>query len=120
MRASLPDTNTRLSCSGIGPPHPTTDTPVKGAPLRSSTCPPAPPQLPQAAPYLSAINTGSRTAVNLYGDLVGSTGLLVGVREASGVRVGTGVSGGRVANDWNVCIGVGVQVGGSVDLGTCV
>src|SRR5512137_2057904 len=98
MRASLPDTNTRLSCSPMGPPHPTMVTPGKGAPFRSSTCPPTPPQLPQAAPYLSAVKTGSRTAVNLYGDRVGSAGLLVGVRDDNGVRVGTGVSTGRVAS----------------------
>jgi len=55
-------------------------------------------QLPQAAPYLSAVNTGARTNVNLYGDFVGSAGLLVGARDASGVRVGAGVSTGRVAN----------------------
>jgi hypothetical protein len=39
------------------------------------------------------------------------------VREASGVRVGTGVSGGRVARSWYVCTGVGVHVGGKVALG---
>ncbi len=54
--------------------------------------------------------------MNLYGDFVGKAGLLVGVREASGVRVGTGVSGGRVANGGYVCTAVGVQVGGKVAL----
>jgi hypothetical protein len=53
----------------------------------------------------------------LYGDLVGSAGLLVGVREALGVRVDTGVSAARVEIGLKVTSGVGVHVAGNVGLG---
>src|SRR3990170_408570 len=95
MRLLLPDTNTRFSCSGRGPPQPTIVTPGDGEPSTSSTSPPTPIHDPHGAPYGSRTKRiSSFVLVYLNGEKVGPVGFGDGVkvRVATGERVGPGVS----------------------------
>src|SRR3990172_3448835 len=97
MRLLLPDTNTRFSCSGTGPPQPTIVTPGHGAPYGSRTK-----------------RISSFVLVYLNGEKVGPVGFGDGVkvRVATGERVGPGVGvSDGVGEGPGVSVGVGVGVG---------